>query len=74
VLLSQIGPLTSLMESVAAAVGAGALLGAFLIGAYGSFSGWSRGELEARAISDGYAGGVLATLFVVLDLVIRYLS
>jgi hypothetical protein len=62
------------MESVAAAVGEGALLGAFLIGAYGSFSGWSRDELEARAISDGYAGGAIATLVVVADLTIRYLA
>ncbi|HEV7769325.1 MAG TPA: hypothetical protein VGO66_01560 [Solirubrobacterales bacterium] len=72
--LAEIGPLTDAMEALASAVGAGGLLGAFLMGAFGFFAGWPRQGLEARALTDGYAGGFIATQIVLTDMAVRYLS
>lgn len=44
--LAQIGPLTTAMESLATAVGAGMVLAAFGTGAIGSIAGWPRLRLE----------------------------
>jgi hypothetical protein len=36
-------------------------------------AGWPRQALEERALTDGYAGGFIATLIVLTDVVMRYL-
>jgi hypothetical protein len=56
--LAQIGPLTTVMESLATAVGAGMLLTAFGTGATGSIAGWPRSRLEATVVANGYIGGM----------------
>lgn len=69
---AEIGPLTGIMESLATAVGAGILLGAFLMGANGFFAGLPRRILEARTLTDGYVGGTIALMVVLADAALRY--
>lgn len=69
--LAGIGPLTSAIESVATAVAAGTLLGSFVIGTAGLLAGSPREVLAARVLTDGYGGGVLGALAVLVDLALR---
>jgi hypothetical protein len=71
--LAQVGPLTAITESLATAVGAGMLMGAFLMGAAGYLAGWTRQTLEDRALTDGLAGGIFAAVLMLIDLTLRYL-
>lgn len=70
--LAQVGPLTSLFEGFAAAVGAGIVLGGFLVGLYRVLRGGSRRELERHVLIDGYSGGLAGVFVVLLDLYLRY--
>lgn len=70
--LAQIGPLTAVFEGLAAAVGAGIVLGGFALGIYRLATRHPREELEARVLMDGYAGGLLGVLIALIDLVVRY--
>lgn len=69
---AQIGPLTSMLEAVATAVGAGILLGGFVTGFAGLIEGRPRRELENRILADGYRGGALGAGVVLVDLILRY--
>jgi len=69
---AQVGPATSVLESVATSIGAGILIGSFVMGGVGVFLGWSRQDLEARALKDGYVGGIVAVFLLVFDVVMRY--
>jgi hypothetical protein len=71
-LTAQIGPLTSVAESMATAVGAGILLGGFAMGAVGVAAGWPRQKLDDHVLFFGYAGGVVAVALSLLDLALRY--
>jgi hypothetical protein len=66
--LAQLGPLTTLSEAGATAVGAGVVLGSVGAGAIGLAAGFSREQLELRALQGGYAGGVAGALFALCDL------
>jgi hypothetical protein len=68
---AQIGPLTHAVESLAALTGAGIVLGSFVIGVAGLLLGWPRRTLAARALTDGYLGGLFAIFMGVLDLLGR---
>jgi hypothetical protein len=70
--VAQIGPLTSAFEALAAVVGAGIVLGGFASGVYRLAATRPRDELETRVLPDGYAGGVVAILVVLIDLAVRY--
>jgi NAD kinase len=70
--LAQIGPLTAILEALATAVGAGIPLGGFAMGTVGLLARWPRRELAARALTDGYAGGIGALLILLIDLLLRY--
>jgi len=70
--LAQIGPLTSLAEAAATAVGAGVVLGSVAVGSIGLLLGWSRGDIERRALPDGYVGGAVGALLLLVDLALRY--
>lgn len=70
--LAQIGPLTSLIESAAAAVGAGMLLGSFALGIQGLLRKLSAQGLERWALRGGYFGGVAGVLVILADIMIRY--
>lgn len=71
--LGQIGPLTKAMESLAIAVGAGMLLGAFGLGALAYLNGLPRQAIEDRALTDGLAGGIAALFLVLSDLAWHHL-
>lgn len=70
--LAQIGIFTSLGEALATAVGAGMVLGAFGAGAVGVLFGWPRQMVEGNAVTYGYYGGIVATIFALLDSILRY--
>lgn len=70
--LSQIGFFTDATEVVATAVGAGILLGGFLAGSIGIVIGQPRSRRDERVVAFGYAGGMIAILLLVIDLILRY--
>jgi hypothetical protein len=71
--LAQIGPVSSVFETLATTVGAGVLLGGVLTGVAGMAVGWSRDELAKRSLTDGYMGGLMGIAATVVDLLMRYL-
>jgi hypothetical protein len=70
--LAEIGPFTTLMQNVAAGVGAGMLLGAFATGVVGLASAWPRRHLERLVTRHGYAGGLGGILVMLADITLRY--
>jgi hypothetical protein len=72
-MLAQIGFMTRFLESVATSIGAGMLVGGFVVGATGLILGWPRQDLEKRALADGYVGGLVAVVLLTFDLVMRYI-
>ena len=70
--LGQLGPFTIALETLAAAVGAGILLGGFSIGVCRLMAGRPRRELDVHVLTDGYFGGGIGVVFVLLDLLLRY--
>lgn len=71
-MIGQIGPLTTLAEAGATAVGAGVVLGSVGTGTLGLVTGLSTEKLEHYALRGGYAGGVAGALLALLDLAVRY--
>jgi hypothetical protein len=69
--LAQIGPFTAMLESVAAAVGAGVVLGSVYSGLRGLRRSPLR-EIERGALSGGYFGGAIGAVLVVVDILVRY--
>jgi len=69
---AQIGPLTTLFEGFATAVGAGIVLGGFAAGIYRLAVKQPREEIEARVLVDGYFGGIVGALVSCIDLILRY--
>lgn len=57
--MAEIGPLTPVMEALAAAIGAGMLLGGFGTGSVGTVYGWNRPKLDKHVLAGGYVGGAL---------------
>jgi len=70
--LAHIGLTTTVLESVATSIGAGMLISGFVMTALGLALGWSRREIEARALRDATAGGLLACGLLIFDLLMRY--
>lgn len=69
---AQIGPLTAAVEALAAVVGAGVLLGGFVVGAARFFTGSSRQALEVDALRGGYWGGAISFWLALADVIVRY--
>jgi hypothetical protein len=70
--LAQIGPLTTMFEAAAAAVGAGVVLGGVALGIGRLAVGWSRQRIERRALTDSYLGGIVGAAVAIIDLILRY--
>jgi hypothetical protein len=66
------GVFTPIIESAAAAVGAGVILGGFVGASAGMASGWSRRQVEGDALRDTYHGAALALTLWLLDQCIVY--
>jgi hypothetical protein len=73
VITAYIGFMTRILESVATSVGAGMLMGGFVVGATGLILGWPRGDLEKRVLADGYVGGLFAIVLLIFDLLMKYI-
>ena len=69
---AQVGPLTTLFEGFATAVGAGIVLGGFAIGLYRFWTSRSPRDLENNVLLDGYMGGIVGLGVVLFDLFMRY--
>lgn len=70
--IEQIGPLTAVVEALAAAVGAGVVLGGVAIGILDLVQGSSRADLESDALAGGYIGGGVGAFLALTDLILRY--
>lgn len=70
--LAQIGPLTTVFEAAATAVGAGIVLGSFGSGLIGLLLGDPKTAFEARVLRDGYIGGGVGILAILADITLRY--
>jgi hypothetical protein len=68
---AQIGPVTATMEALAAAIGAGILLGGFLAGSAGMMLRWPRVKAEAWTLVGGNIGGSVALLAILVELRMR---
>ena len=71
-MLAQIGPLTALLESAAAAVGAGAVLGSVSMGFRGLLRRRPLRDVERGALSGGYLGGAIGAAIALVDILVRY--
>jgi hypothetical protein len=71
-LLAQIGPLTTMLEAFAAAVGAGAVIGSVAVGVCGLWARRSIQDIELLALSGGYVGGAGGGVLALIDAVISY--
>ncbi len=71
--LAQVGPLTAAFEAFATAVGAGMVIGGFVVGFYGLCAGLTREGMQAEAVEGGYVGGIVGVLAVLVDLAISYI-
>jgi hypothetical protein len=69
---AQIGPLTTAAEAAATAIGAGILLGSFVLGTISLLRGTPRPILEGRVLTDGYLGGLVGACIALFDLLLRY--
>jgi hypothetical protein len=70
--LAQIGPLTTLSETAATAIGAGVVLGSVVAGIGGLLFRRSKSEVESGALFGGYAGGAAGGFLALLDVALRY--
>lgn len=70
--MAQIGFFTAAMEGLAAAVGAGMLLGGFAAGSVGSIAGCPRPSLDRWVLATGYFGGAVGVVLAITDLLLRY--
>lgn len=70
--IAQVGPFTTVIEALATAVGAAALLGGVAAGILGLVRGSSRADLEENALVSGYIGGGLGAIVALIDTVLRY--
>jgi hypothetical protein len=70
--LARVGPLTGVFEALAAAVGAGTVLGGVAAGILGLLGGSSRADIEEFAFVGGYVGGAAGAALALLDLILRY--
>lgn len=71
-LLAQIGPLTTVLEAAATAVGAGAVLGSAAAGICGFWVRFPVRKIERRALFGSYIGGAVGATAAIVDAVIRY--
>lgn len=66
--MAAIGPTTTLLEAVAASIGAGMVVGGFVAGFVAGWLMAKRGaELDHRVLMSGYLGGVVGLLAFVND-------
>ena len=65
--IARIGPLTDLIQSVAAGIGAGMLLGGFLTGLVGLIAAWPRRHFDQGVLEFSYAGGAAAAILMLVD-------
>jgi hypothetical protein len=68
----HVGVTTTVLEAAATSIGAGILIGSFLTGIVGLVMGWSRQNFESQVLGDGYIGGTIATVLLVIDVSMRY--
>jgi hypothetical protein len=69
---AQIGPLTTLLEAAATAVGAGVVLVSVAVGIWCLAVDRPRSAVEDLAVKGGYFGGGLGAAIALVDAVLRY--
>jgi hypothetical protein len=72
VAIAQIGPLTAVIEALATAVGAGAVIGSAAAGICGLWAHWPTPRLERRTLYGSYLGGAVGAASALFDAIVRY--
>lgn len=71
--LAQVGPLTTITEALATAVGAGVVLCSVAAGLRNLARGMARADIEGDALGAGYVGGGVGALLACFDVLLRYI-
>jgi hypothetical protein len=61
------GPAMSVLTACAAAVGAGVVLGGFVVGVVSLLLGWPARELDREVRDGGHVGGLVALALLCID-------
>jgi hypothetical protein len=70
--IASVGPATGLFESLAASIGAGAVVGGFAVGGASFALTRSRARSEGNAVGGGYFGGLVSLFALVFDILRRH--
>jgi inner membrane protein involved in colicin E2 resistance len=69
--LAATGPVTTFVESAAASVGAGMLLGGFLAGLFGVLFGWERSRRDEAVVVAGSLAGLAMAAGVTMEAIVH---
>lgn len=69
---AYVGLLTTLLEMAATSIGAGVVVGGFVVGGTGMLKGRSRKQMEGNALRDVFFGGLAGMSCLCFDLLMRY--
>jgi hypothetical protein len=71
-LTASVGPFTGVLEAVATSIGAGILVGGFVLGVIGSARRRPRKAIEAMAFVGGNFGGLVGLSLLTTDTLAKY--
>jgi hypothetical protein len=72
IVLANVGLLTTVLEMAAASIGAGVVVGGFVVGGAGMLKQRSRKQMEGNALRDVFFGGLVGMSCLCIDLLMRY--
>jgi hypothetical protein len=70
-LVASVGPLTGAVEAIAASLGAGLVIGAFVGGFEVGLLTGKRHKSERDAVTGSYIGGVISLVIPTIDMVVK---
>jgi hypothetical protein len=71
-LSASVGPLTGVFEALATSIGAGVVIGSFVVGLTNLVLGRGRGTSEEEALYGGYVGGAVGLGLLAIDIVEKH--
>ena len=72
--LAQVGIFTTALELAATSIGAGILVGGFVVASIATLAGRSRREVDRNALRDIFVGGSVGMYCLLVDLILRYVG
>jgi len=71
-MLAQIGVATTLLELSATSIGAGVVVGGFIVASVATITGQTRSEVDRNSLRDVFMGGIGGMCCLLIDLITRY--